>query len=153
MRPDGSRQVFSFPDHSDFIGSVDEIPEPHVFAAKVTIKGETHAVAFEEHEHAHGAAARDNNLRAAFIHVMGDAAVSVTVIVGLVLARAFGCPCLSRINPLLAASAVGMWATRLRCPSEAAYPQLLGQPGGSGMAAVEHQRCEFLRGGAGGGAA
>ena len=28
-----------------------------------------------------------------------------------------------------------------------------GQPGGSGMAAVEHQRCEFLRGGAGGGAA
>src|SRR5208337_3352958 len=35
------------------------------------------------------------------------------------------CPCLSRIKPLLAASAsaVGMWATRLRCPSEAAYPQ------------------------------
>ena len=29
----------------------------------------------------------------------------------------------------------------------------LGQPGGSGMAAVEHQRCELLRGGAGGGAA
>ena len=29
----------------------------------------------------------------------------------------------------------------------------LGQPSGSGMAAVEHQRCEILRGGAGGGAA
>src|SRR5271165_6939772 len=29
----------------------------------------------------------------------------------------------------------------------------LGQPGGSGMAAVEHQRCELLRGSAGGGAA
>jgi putative transposase len=29
----------------------------------------------------------------------------------------------------------------------------LGQPGGSGMAAVEHQRCQLLRGGAGGGAA
>ena len=29
----------------------------------------------------------------------------------------------------------------------------LGEPGGSGMAAVEHQRCELLRGGAGGGAA
>ena len=28
----------------------------------------------------------------------------------------------------------------------------LGQPGGSGMAAVEHQRCELLRGGAGGSA-
>src|SRR3984957_6613618 len=33
------------------------------------------------------------------------------------------CCCPSRIKPLLAASAVGMWATRLRCPSEAAYPQ------------------------------
>src|SRR3984957_8929341 len=33
------------------------------------------------------------------------------------------CRCPSRIKPLLAASAVGMWATRLRCPSEAAYPQ------------------------------
>ncbi len=29
----------------------------------------------------------------------------------------------------------------------------LGQPGGSGMAAVEHQRCQLLRGGARGGAA
>ena len=33
------------------------------------------------------------------------------------------CRCPSSIKPLLAASAVGMWATRLRCPSEAAYPQ------------------------------
>ena len=33
------------------------------------------------------------------------------------------CRCPSRIKPLLAGSAVGMWATRLRCPSEAAYPQ------------------------------
>src|SRR5208337_146384 len=36
--------------------------------------------------------------------------------------------CHSRIKPLLAACvcAVGMWATRLRCPSEAAYPQPAG---------------------------
>jgi hypothetical protein len=33
------------------------------------------------------------------------------------------CRCPSSIKPLLAASAVGMWATRLRCPSEAAYLQ------------------------------
>ena len=41
---------------------------------------------FEEHEHdaAHGAHHRDNNMRAAVIHVMADAAVSVLVIVGLV---------------------------------------------------------------------
>ena len=37
----------------------------------------------------HGAAARDNNMRAAIVHVIADAAVSVLVIVGLLLARAF----------------------------------------------------------------
>ncbi|HEX5460199.1 MAG TPA: CDF family Co(II)/Ni(II) efflux transporter DmeF [Steroidobacteraceae bacterium] len=44
------------------------------------------------HHHAHGsvAASRDNNLRAAIIHVAADAAVSVLVIVGLMLAKAFG---------------------------------------------------------------
>ena len=36
------------------------------------------------------------------------------------------CPCLQKtlkLLPAVSASAVGMWATRLRCPSEAAYPQ------------------------------
>jgi len=44
------------------------------------------------HDHAHDsvAASRDNNLRAAIIHVAADAAVSVLVIVGLLLAKAFG---------------------------------------------------------------
>jgi cation diffusion facilitator family transporter len=44
------------------------------------------------HDHAHGsvAAGRDNNLRAAVVHVAADAAVSACVIVGLLLARAFG---------------------------------------------------------------
>jgi cation diffusion facilitator family transporter len=41
-------------------------------------------------EHAHGAAHRDNNMRAAIIHVLADAAVSVLVIVGLLLGRFFG---------------------------------------------------------------
>src|SRR5208283_5395840 len=54
--------------------------------------------------------------------------------------------CHSRIKPLLAACvcAVGMWATRLRCPSEAAYPQPAGDsavgsaaPGGGGRGEVE----------------
>ena len=50
-----------------------------------------------EHDHGHdhpehdghGAHHRDNNMRAAVIHVMADAAVSVLVIVGLTLARLF----------------------------------------------------------------
>ena len=66
VRPDGARQIFAFVDRGGFLESIDEIPEPHAFRAHVAIDGETHAVAFEEHEHAHGAAARDNNFRAAF---------------------------------------------------------------------------------------
>ena len=73
-----------------FWESVEEIPEPHAFDANVKINGEIYPAAFEEHEHAHGAAARDNNMRAAVIHVLADAAVSVLVIVGLLLALTFG---------------------------------------------------------------
>ena len=85
-----SRQIFAFADRGGFLETVDEIPEPHEFAAEVTIEGRDHAVAFEERDHAEGAAARDNNMRAAIVHVLADATVSVMVIVGLLLARAFG---------------------------------------------------------------
>jgi nickel/cobalt exporter len=36
-RPDGSRQSFAFVDHSGFLESVDEIPEPHTFMARLTL--------------------------------------------------------------------------------------------------------------------
>lgn len=45
---------------------------------------------FQEHEHGSATAHRDNNMRAAIVHVAADAAVSVAVIVGLLLARSFG---------------------------------------------------------------
>jgi cation diffusion facilitator family transporter len=70
VRPDGARQAFAFVECGGFLESLDAIPEPHAFTANVTINGETHPVVFEEHEHAHGAAARDNNMRAAIIHVI-----------------------------------------------------------------------------------
>jgi cation diffusion facilitator family transporter len=113
VRPDGARQRFAFADRGDFLESVDEIPEPHAFAANVTIDGETHAVAYEEDEHAGGAAARDNNLRAAFLHVIGDAAVSVMVIVGLVLARAFGWMWMDPVAGIIGAFVIASWALSL----------------------------------------
>ena len=63
----------------------------HAASATLRIGGEAHPVAFEEHhDHGAGAAAhRDNNMRAAVVHVIADAAVSVLVIVGLILARTF----------------------------------------------------------------
>lgn len=42
------------------------------------------------HYHAHDDMHRDNNIRAAVVHVMADAAVSVLVIIGLTLAYVFG---------------------------------------------------------------
>jgi cation diffusion facilitator family transporter len=113
VRPDGARQRFAFADRGDFLESVDEIPEPHAFAANVTIDGETHAVAFEEHEQAGGAAARDNNLRAAFLHVIGDAAVSLMVIVGLLLARAFGWMWMDPAAGIVGAIVIASWALSL----------------------------------------
>ena len=66
-----------------------------------------------EHGHGHGAHHRDNNMRAAVVHVMADAAVSVLVIVGLVLARAFGWLWLDPVAGFLGALVTANWAVRL----------------------------------------
>src|SRR3984957_6588609 len=86
IRPDGSRQLFAFEDRGGYLESSDEIPEPHAFLARLRLmhEGRPHQreMEFEEHDHeaANGAHHRDNNMRAAVIHVMADAAVSVLVI-------------------------------------------------------------------------
>ena len=67
-------------------------------------------VVFEEHEHAHGTAARDNNMRAAFIHVIADAAVSVLVIVGLSFARAFGWLWMDPLAGIVGACVIASWS-------------------------------------------
>ena len=86
VRADGSRQAFAMQDQGDYLESVDEIPEPHAFTAHLRIGQRDYPAAFEEHEHAHESAGRDNNMRAAIVHVMADAAVSVLVgIVGSVV--------------------------------------------------------------------
>ena len=82
--------MFKMMDRGSYLESGDEIPEPHGFTAVIHIKGNAHSILFEEHEHAGDGAQRDNNMRAAVIHVVADAAVSVLVITGLLLARAFG---------------------------------------------------------------
>jgi cation diffusion facilitator family transporter len=67
-------------------------------------------VVFEEHEHAQGSAARDNNMRAAVIHVVADAAVSVLVIVGLLLARAFGWLWMDPLAGIIGACVIASWS-------------------------------------------
>jgi cation diffusion facilitator family transporter len=113
VRPDGARQAFAFADRDAFLESIAEIPEPHAFTADVTIHGETYPVVFEEHEHAHGAAARDNNMRSAIVHVGADAAVSVAVIVGLTLAWLFGWLWIDPAVGIVGALVIASWSVGL----------------------------------------
>lgn len=110
VRPDGTRQLFAMADRGGYLESVDEIPEPHAFTAHVRIEGEQHEVVFEEHDHAHVAADRDNNMRAAVVHVIADAAVSVLVIVGLALASVFGWLWMDPLAGIIGACVIASWS-------------------------------------------
>ena len=74
------------------------------------ISQQDYPVVFEEHEHAHESAGRDNNMRAAVIHVMADAAVSVLVITGLSLARTFGWLWMDPLAGIIGASVIASWS-------------------------------------------
>src|SRR5271166_4850068 len=50
-RPDGARQVFVLAGYNDYLESVDEIPEPHAFTARVRVGGREYPVLFEERDH------------------------------------------------------------------------------------------------------
>jgi cation diffusion facilitator family transporter len=113
VRPDGARQVFAFADRGGFLESIDAIPEPHAFEANVTINGAASQVVFEEHDHARGAAGRDNNLRAAIIHVIADATVSVMVIVGLSMAWVFGWLWMDPLAGIVGAFVIASWSVAL----------------------------------------
>jgi cation diffusion facilitator family transporter len=121
IRPDGSRQLFTFEARGGHLDSRDEIPEPHAFLAKIrlTRNGQHHIgeLEFEEHDHGpspgHGAHHRDNNMRAAIVHVMADAAVSVLVIAGLLLARAFGWLWMDPLAGFIGALVIANWSVGL----------------------------------------
>ncbi|MEJ6783751.1 hypothetical protein [Aminobacter sp. Piv2-1] len=55
LRPGGARQIFSFADRDGFLESLEEIPEPHEFTARIGLSHGDHAhhheVFFEEHQH------------------------------------------------------------------------------------------------------
>jgi cation diffusion facilitator family transporter len=110
VRPDGARQEFSMVARGEYLESVEEIPEPHAFSAQIRIGAETYTTVFEEEAHAHGATGRDNNMRAAIIHVMADAAVSVLVIIGLLLARAFGWLWMDPLAGIIGACVIASWS-------------------------------------------
>jgi cation diffusion facilitator family transporter len=56
---------------------------------------------------------RDNNMRAAVVHVMADAAVSVLVIVGLLLARQFGWLWMDPLAGFIGSLVIASWSVGL----------------------------------------
>ena len=91
----------------------DRVPELHESTARVQAGGRAYPVVFEEHARrhdAHGTAPRDNNVRVAVIHVLADAAMPVLVIVGLLLARAFGWLWMDSLAGIVGACAIGRWS-------------------------------------------
>jgi cation diffusion facilitator family transporter len=114
VRENGARQVFAMADRGGYLESVEEIPGPHAFTARVWIgDDQSYSVDFEEHDHAPAGAHRDHNMRAAVVHVLADATVSVLVIVGLVLARAFGWLFIDPVVGIIGAVVIASWSYTL----------------------------------------
>lgn len=66
-----------------------------------------------DHEHAGAHAHRDNNMRAAIVHVLADAAVSILVIVALLLGRFLGWAWMDPVIGLVGAIVIAAWAYTL----------------------------------------
>jgi cation diffusion facilitator family transporter len=78
--------------------------------------GHAHVYHHDDDEHGHdrrGEYHRDHNLRAAFVHVLADAAVSVLVIIGLVAGRQFGWIWMDPVMGLIATIVIMSWSWSL----------------------------------------
>ena len=110
MRDDGARQIFQLEARDGYLESRDEIPEPHAFAATLHLAGSEYGIRFEEHDHADSGHHRDNNMRAAIVHVLADAAVSVLVIIGLLMAKIFGWLWMDTVAGVIGAIVITSWS-------------------------------------------
>jgi cation diffusion facilitator family transporter len=63
-----------------------------------------------EHEHGHDHGHRDLNLRAAYVHVLADAAVSVLAIVGLIAGKTLGWIWMDAVMGLAGALVIANWS-------------------------------------------
>jgi cation diffusion facilitator family transporter len=68
-----------------------------------------HGHAHHDHGHAHGKG-RDNNLRAAYLHVLADALTSVLAIVALLLGRSYGWTWADPVMGVVGALVIARWS-------------------------------------------
>jgi len=106
-RADGTRQAFSFKQKNGFLESTRPIAEPHEFKVVIALPEGQYKTEFSEHDEVD---ARDHNMRAAYVHVIADAAVSVLAIIGLVLARTFGWLWMDPLAGMIGAVVIANWS-------------------------------------------
>ena len=115
IRSDGSEQGFALRDAGDYWETIDEIPEPHEFVLRIGLGprfGDFHtALRFVEPTgHSHDDHHRDHNMRAAFVHVAADAAVSVLAILGLAAGKFFGLYFMDPVMGIVGALVIANWS-------------------------------------------
>jgi cation diffusion facilitator family transporter len=69
-----------------------------------------HDVDARKQDHAQDVDTRDHNIRAAYIHVIADAAVSVLAIIGLLLAKTFGWLWMDPLAGIVGALVIANWS-------------------------------------------
>ena len=100
VRPDGSRQLFVFANRTGFLESIDEIPEPHEFKAKLRLAhgdhGHDYEFEYKEHAHGHDDEAHDHPHEGSHdcdaSHAIGSNRSDKAVILGLLAMLTFS-PC------------------------------------------------------------
>ncbi len=97
------------------------------------------------HDQAHHAAHRDNNMRAAIVHVLADAAVSLLVITGLVLARTFGWLWMDPVAGLFGALVIREAGLTAWCAIPAPFFWIWCQTGGLSRGCAMHWRAMAIR--------
>ena len=75
--------------------------------------GVLHASAASDHDHRHADQHHDNNLRAAFVHVLADALMSVLAIAALLVGRFLGWVWLDAVMGIVGAIVIASWAWTL----------------------------------------
>jgi len=110
VRADGARQVFAMRRCGGYLESIQEVAQPHTFTTYLhTESGNKYFVPFSKQGEAANTH-RDNNMRAAIVHVAADATVSIFVIIGLVLARAFGWMWMDPVAGIVGAGVIASWS-------------------------------------------
>jgi cation diffusion facilitator family transporter len=92
-----------------------------------------------DHSHAHPHHGRDLNLRAAYVHVMADAAVSILAIVGLLAGRELGWRWMDPLMGIVGACVIANWSWGLIL---AAGGVLLDMSPGEGLATAIKEKLE-----------